>query len=186
MAALLDAATKLFAERGPAAVSLRDVAREANVNLGLIHRYIGGKYDLLSAVLGARAGMEPIDALPVVTQDDLVEVAVAFITADAALTRVLLRAEVEGFEVRRLQDSFPLLDRAANKLRTDLPRRDADVRVAFVAAAALGWQAIGPRLLEVLKQRDLSAEEVSDRLRPALHAFFSAEPSAEMHSPSSP
>src|SRR5438874_13814116 len=48
--ALIDAARELFAERGPAAVSLRDVARRAGVNHGLIHHYIGSRDDLLRLV----------------------------------------------------------------------------------------------------------------------------------------
>lgn len=49
--ALLAAALELFAERGPAAVSLREVAARAGTNLGLIHRHIGSKRDLVAEVL---------------------------------------------------------------------------------------------------------------------------------------
>ena len=49
-AAVLDAAATLFALRGIDAVSLRDVAAEANVNLTLIRRYVGSREDLVSAV----------------------------------------------------------------------------------------------------------------------------------------
>jgi hypothetical protein len=33
----------LFAERGPAATSIRDIAARSRVNHGLIHRHVGGK-----------------------------------------------------------------------------------------------------------------------------------------------
>ena len=46
-AALLEAAETLFAEKGPAAVSVRDIAREAGVNHGLVHRHFGSKAGLL-------------------------------------------------------------------------------------------------------------------------------------------
>jgi TetR/AcrR family transcriptional regulator, repressor for neighboring sulfatase len=52
-AAVVDAATKLLAERGPAAVSLRDIAREARVNYGLIHYYFGTKDDVLRTVFAS-------------------------------------------------------------------------------------------------------------------------------------
>jgi AcrR family transcriptional regulator len=45
--AVLDAAARLFAERGVPQVSLREVARKADVQLGLIHRYIGSRDDLV-------------------------------------------------------------------------------------------------------------------------------------------
>ncbi len=48
--AILDAAAKLFAGRGVAAVSVRDIAAEAGVNHGLIHRHFGSKENLRLAV----------------------------------------------------------------------------------------------------------------------------------------
>ena len=48
--AVLDAAATLFAWRGVDAVSLRDVAAEADVNLALIRRYVGSRDDLIVAV----------------------------------------------------------------------------------------------------------------------------------------
>ena len=48
--AVLDAAAQLFAERGVAQVSLRDVATAANTHLGLIGRYIGDREELELAV----------------------------------------------------------------------------------------------------------------------------------------
>jgi len=53
--ALISAAARLFAERGPAAVTLRAIADEADVNHGLVHRYFGSKEALLHAALRARA-----------------------------------------------------------------------------------------------------------------------------------
>jgi len=54
--ALLDAATKLFGEAGPAAVSTRQIAAEAGVNSGLIHRHFGTKDAMLREVLERLAG----------------------------------------------------------------------------------------------------------------------------------
>ena len=48
--AVLDAAAVLFAERGVDAVSLRDIAGEADVHLDLIRRYIGTRDELVGAV----------------------------------------------------------------------------------------------------------------------------------------
>src|SRR5262245_29363759 len=51
MAAVLDAAMTLFAARGPAAVSVRDIAAAAGVNHALVHRHFGTKQEVLQAVL---------------------------------------------------------------------------------------------------------------------------------------
>ncbi|MCC6271418.1 MAG: helix-turn-helix transcriptional regulator, partial [Microbacteriaceae bacterium] len=54
-AAILAAASRRFAQHGRKA-SLRDIAADAGVNLGLIHRHFGNKDDLLRAALTEHAG----------------------------------------------------------------------------------------------------------------------------------
>jgi len=54
--ALLDAAAVLFARRGVDAVSLRDIAAEADVHLALIGRYMSDRDDLVHAVFGDLSG----------------------------------------------------------------------------------------------------------------------------------
>lgn len=49
--ALLGAAVELFAEHGPASVSIRDIARYAGVNHGLVHRHFGSKDELLAEAI---------------------------------------------------------------------------------------------------------------------------------------
>jgi len=176
VAALIAAATGLFAVRGPAAVSLRDVAREANVNLGLIHRYIGGKQDLLAAVLSRRPGMPPLDDLTRRSPEEIIDLLLTLLAADTTYIKVVLRATLDGFDVPRLQDAFPVIRLAAASVRHELPRRDADVRVALLAAAAMGWQAAGPAMLEVLEQGGLTQSDLTEVLRPPLLAFLTEEP----------
>lgn len=48
---LLDAAEKLFAEHGLAATSIRDLAREAGVNVAAINYYFGSKENLYAEML---------------------------------------------------------------------------------------------------------------------------------------
>jgi len=50
-ARLVDAATRLFRDRPPAEVSVREIAALAEVNHGLVHRHFGGKGGLVTAVL---------------------------------------------------------------------------------------------------------------------------------------
>src|ERR1700761_668758 len=51
VAAVLESAADLFADRGPAATSIRDIAAHSKVNHGLIHRHFGSKDGLVAAGL---------------------------------------------------------------------------------------------------------------------------------------
>ena len=51
MTAVLDAASELFAQQGPAATSIREVAGRSGVNHGLVYRHFGTKEELVAAVL---------------------------------------------------------------------------------------------------------------------------------------
>jgi AcrR family transcriptional regulator len=63
---ILKTAGRLFAERGYAAVSASEVAREAGVTPGLLHHYFGGKRGLL-VTLGERLGPRAVEAARVDT-----------------------------------------------------------------------------------------------------------------------
>lgn len=61
--ALLDAATDLFAERGFARTTVREIADRAGANQSLIFRYFGSKAAVFEAVT-AREGREQLDGTP--------------------------------------------------------------------------------------------------------------------------
>ncbi|EMT50184.1 transcriptional regulator [Brevibacillus borstelensis AK1] len=48
---LIEQATRCLAEKGYASVSLRDIARESGVSLGILHYYFASKEDLLLSVI---------------------------------------------------------------------------------------------------------------------------------------
>jgi AcrR family transcriptional regulator len=58
-ARILDAAERLFAERGIDGSSLRAVTREAEVNLAAVHYHLGSKQALLEAVMARR--IDPVN-----------------------------------------------------------------------------------------------------------------------------
>lgn len=62
-AAILEAARQLFAERGPAATTVRDVAAAAGVDPALVIRYFGSKDELFLRAAEFRLQLPPVDKL---------------------------------------------------------------------------------------------------------------------------
>lgn len=154
VAAVLEAASELFAARGPAATSIRDIAAKSNVNHGLVFRHLGSKEKLVGAVLdhlGQRL-KELIDA------DAPAEV------IDAALDRqlrVIARAALDGYPVGELQTTFPNMARLLDEF---LPRyadeNQARFAVGNIIALQLGWRLLGPFLRPALGLGEMSDDDV--------------------------
>lgn len=150
--ALLQAAARLFAERGPAAVSVRDIAAEAGVNHGLVHRHFGSKEALLGAVLD-RLVDEIVDAIPP-GKPSLEPLGAIFeATQRGAYWRVLARAILDGEIPEERQSDFPVARQLVATF-ADLKRQgvlaeefDPQLLAAGSMAVALGWLAFEPFLL---------------------------------------
>lgn len=137
VAAVLQSAAELFAERGPAATSIRDIAAHSSVNHGLIHRHFGSKDGLVGAVLDY-LGQHLAEL--VANDADGVTIAAA---VDRQL-RVLARASLDGYAIGELQTRFPtmevLLESVRERHSTDLGARLA---TAHTIALQLGWCLFG-------------------------------------------
>jgi AcrR family transcriptional regulator len=94
---ILDAAERLFALRGFDATTTREIAREADVPLGLMSYHFGTKDDLYAEVIGRRAEQHVADIMA----------AMAAVKERAAGGEVDLRALVEAF-------FRPIADKALN------------------------------------------------------------------------
>ena len=147
MEAVLDAAAELFAVRGPAATSIREVAARSGVNHGLVYRHFGTKEELVSAVLdhvsdrfnqAVASGSDQVDQ------------------EAERQWRVLARAILDGYPVGRLQHRFPYVDQLTEEARraTD---DDTAARLAagHVVALELGWRLFEPFLRSATGLEDL-------------------------------
>jgi len=94
---ILDAAERLFSIRGFDAATTREIAREADVPLGLMSYHFGTKDDLYTEVIGRRAEQHVADIL-------------------AAMAAVRQRAGDGQVDVRALIEAFfrPIVDKALN------------------------------------------------------------------------
>lgn len=159
VAAILEAATDLFAERGPAATSIRDIATRSNVNHGLVFRHFGTKDKLVGTVL-----------------DHLGAVTTAALHADPSSPeaeramerhmRVMARTLLDGYPAGKLQTRFPgaaeLYDRFRPAHDDD---RSARFAVANILALQLGWRLFAPFLRSAAGLDDLTDAEQKEALR---------------------
>ncbi len=156
VAAVLDAAERLFVRYGPSSVGLRDIAREAHVNLGLIHRHVGSKDDLVQAVFQRfmQQGVERMQNLP--GWADVVQLVFTPTTEYFNYTHLLGWLLLEGSDPAALAgDARPLavvVERAATETGGDLDR--ARTLVAGLLSMAYGWQIFAPYFRHALGSHD--------------------------------
>jgi TetR/AcrR family transcriptional regulator, repressor for neighboring sulfatase len=139
--ALVEAARALFVEYGPSAVSLRDIARRAGVNHGLIHHYIGTREDLLHLVFSRSTdharqeiadAADPVDALRTLravggTSDDY--------------TRLLAWALLDQRDPAAFHGRSSALDAVVATAGGD--SRQLRVALAMAVVQTLGWKLFG-------------------------------------------
>lgn len=160
MTAVLDAATTLFATRGPASVSVRDIAMAAGVNHALVHRHFGTKQGVLRAVL--ERTVQQIAAATSEITDSRVSLRqrFQFVAEHEDYWRVLARAILDNENPRTLQRDFPNVQRMIALLRTEqqqprarqkhassLAPTDPRIVVGAISALIMGWLLFEPFLL---------------------------------------
>lgn len=157
-AAVLEAATDLFAERGPAATSIRDIAARSKVNHGLVFRHFGTKEQLVGAVLDHLGA----------TTTALLQSDPPAAEAERALDRhmrVMARTLLDGYPAGKLQSRFPGASQLLDGLRAshDTDRegdRSARLAVANAFALQFGWRLFAPFLRSAAGLDDLSDDEL--------------------------
>jgi AcrR family transcriptional regulator len=149
MEAVLDAAADLFAARGPAATSIREVAARSGVNHGLVYRHFGTKEELVSAVLD-HVSTRFNDA--VASGSDQADVVAE------RQWRVLARAILDGYPVGHLQHRFPFVEHLMEETRRTV-EDDTTARLAagHVVALELGWRLFEPFLRAATGLEDIDS-----------------------------
>lgn len=143
-AAIVEAATRLFAENDPGAVTLREIAERANVNYGLIHRHVGTKVDLVAAVVRRHSlHFEPSDQARSDARALMVEMATHYLN-EPAVARALAWAALNGASPESLVAELTDVSELVHQLEARTPDASAARRLfAFAAAAVLGITVFG-------------------------------------------
>ncbi len=143
--AVLDAAAELFAARGVDAVSLRDVAAAAGVNLSLIRRYVGTRDDLVVTVFHhvSEQLAEAVESHPLEGQGFSPD------TVMGQWVRIAASLAISGRRLEPGDEVNPVLA-MSETLRTGYGLADdaARVRAAQIVATALGWRIFESYLLD--------------------------------------
>ena len=161
---ILASASRLFVERGYERTTIREIARAAGVDGGLVMHYFGSKQQLFQRVTHDRPLQELTGTADHVTDQILARLADSLAhepVQSLALLRSMLthpdaaQAMREGAAAYQAQISRPI---AAD---------DADLRAALVGAVMLGV-VVSRHLLRTEALSDASPEHVIDLLRPCL------------------
>jgi len=158
---VLDVAARLFAEQGVSMVTLRDIATAAQVNLGLISRYIGSRDDLHRAVfedLTAQLTAE-IRTSPTASRGfdrDSVMGRWTRLLTFLVVTRPEVAVEVGSGPVRELRSVIEQV--------YGLTEDAAALRVAQVMGSAVGWRLFESFLIESSGLGDVPIEEIREEL----------------------
>jgi len=184
-AGILDAAERLFAERGFDATPTSAIAEAAGVPKGLLFYYFPTKPQLLRALVAERMSLGPVDVDALAEPGDPAR---SLLNLTAKIRELEDASHVIGVIVSREQHTHPEVLSALLEHRDRLqaliekvlaassPVRPAASRLRSAALAWLGILALGTdRATEAARSELASlAEFVTDGLRPARHGRRSA------------
>jgi AcrR family transcriptional regulator len=166
---LLASAIELFAQRGPASVSIRDVARHAGLNHGLLHRHFGSKDALIAEAIDVGVGSLMPGALAPGGFD--IDQVVQVMHDDQIPARLVARTVVDGIDFGSVRERYPVMDGVLALARRvpaeSRPPSAADPRIAAVAAASMvGGSVIwGPSLQDAWGFHDEVQSAMADLTR---------------------
>ncbi|WP_218239649.1 TetR/AcrR family transcriptional regulator [Comamonas fluminis] len=167
---ILDAALKLMSKQGNTDVALREIAREANVNHGLVHRHFGTRQDVLIAALQRHSeiGADYLqDAANIDTAIDKLwshpnMTESARLMASALLGGVSPQSIAEGHALRKLEQLLQAGDASASPAETT-------ARAVALSCLTLGWGVFGHYLTAVAQDSD--PEQLRANVLEVLHAM---------------
>ena len=157
VAALVESARRLVAERGPADVSLREIADDAKVNFGLVYQYIGTKDQLLEIVYRTTSEATAAAIGSAATLADAVDLLLQ--RGDGTAARLIAWSVLESGGSDDLSPwSSTALDALVDLAQKDalsedrtISREDGQVFAALTVATAIGWRLFGSMSLAAVQ-----------------------------------
>jgi TetR/AcrR family transcriptional regulator, repressor for neighboring sulfatase len=173
-AKIIEAASSLFSQEGPSTVTLRWIARDAEVSYNAVVARWSTPDQVLAAVLDHLA--DRIDK----AYADLGPSIVSVPEVDGVIgtiQQILARAILDGKHPAHLQRAFPMVDRileAAVAHGSD--ERTARYRIFESYLLEWGWRLLGPHLLDVCGLGDEPPDRADDEIRALQRHLFALPP----------
>lgn len=169
-AAILDAAEKLLLERSPNEITVREIAKLANIKHPLIHRHFGTKDKVIFAV-HTRGTARINQNIPEVENiEGNIESFFRAIFENKWRQIALARAMIDGVNPYLLQNQFPVMQRIVgllkkrqNELETE-GTFEPEILASAMAAMGLGWLIYEPFLLAATNLEDRDKAEVRQKI----------------------
>lgn len=178
---ILDTASRLFAQKSFDAVSMRAIAKEAEVDPSLISHYFGSKEGLFEAMLERSIGVDAIAAE--MFGGDLTELGTTIVRtaerlwaseAGKVVIAVMRRAFADDSQLVRQLATKALLGRLDERLPND---EDGMLRASLVATQMSGLL-FARHVLRVQPLASLTADQVVALIGPAVQHYVTGELSA--------
>jgi len=166
--AMLDAAERLFSERGFETVSVRAIAQAAGVSHALVHRYLGSKEEIYRAVM--RRSEDLIRDAAGATED--LGEAISLMLREGLINRkpylrLAAHSALHGLPYDTSIVSFPAVQRLIELAEARASRAgpaegvvEPRFAIAAIVALNLGWASMEAWLVEAAGLEDLDEESL--------------------------
>ena len=171
-ARILAAASRLFVERGYERTTIREIARAAGVDGGLVMHYFGSKQELFQRVTHDAPVPELTGTADHVTEQILASLADSLANEPVQSLALLRSMLTHPDAARAMQEGTA---RYQAQIARPIAADDAELRAALVGAVMLGV-IVSRHLLKTEALSDASPDHVIDLLRPCLRSLTCAAP----------
>lgn len=176
--AILDAAEQLLFERNPNQISVREIAKIANVKHPLIFRYFGSKDDLVKAVHARQINKVKSKIENIGNIEGNIGAFFKAVEQNKFRQVALARAMIDGINPYLLQNQFPVMQRFIELIEEKRSKSekvhqfDTKILGAVIASTALGWILYEPFILAAADLEDKNIDEIKQEVVGILEEFI--------------
>lgn len=171
---ILDAVERLCVQKAPWEVTMRAIAAEAGVSLGLAHHHFGSRDQLIGRTLDRIAGDVTRGTDPGDRPEDVVRELWFRLGQRPAFARLVVTVLLEGKDVSAVMSGHPLIERTAIRA-SEAGDPDPRGAAATLAVLALGGVFFGPPMNGVIG-RDPDDPALFENLARVLEGEARTEP----------